>query len=106
MTEVAGSVSPNGPENLSRKVNEKHAPYSPQFPLRCPWARQLIPISSRGIPARLMLEDCGRAGQLPGVNVCKCIKVKQNKKKKQRKKRTTGELGEPSRDKWRLEKSI
>ena len=81
MTEVAGSVSPNGLENLNRKVNEKHAPLSPQFPLRCPWARQLIPISSRGIPARLMSEDCGRAGQLPGVNVCKCVKVKQNKKK-------------------------
>lgn len=52
----------------------------------------------------LLVEDCVTAGQLPGVNVCKCIKVKRGRS--QRKKKTACMLSEPYWDKWRLEKSI
>lgn len=74
--------------NPDREVNERRR----AIPMRCPWARQLIPGRSGGIPARRTSGGCGRHGQLPGARVCKRIPKKKN--------------GEPSWEKWRLEKAM
>lgn len=42
-----------------------------------------------------MLGDCGRGGQLPGVTLCKCIKVKWALSQKKKKKKSACSLNLP-----------